>query len=575
MIREFKCRILLAMKRLNLLLFGKRRGNSFEVTLIFGNRKTEEDVYALICEVQIYPMEDEKKLGAISKENKVLLPEGKYRIVIEVNGLHRETMLSLDNDKSIVLQIPQIYSSIPLDLYHYRSTDDFDRAAIHEMSMHLHQETIFDLNTKSQSGILYIYFKYPLSPERLTTRSNLYLELFDSRHNKVYNSLDSPFVCERNCFIYFAYLDEGLYFLKCAYESQTSCATQREIVVWIKPENVTQIFCLVDENGPILSTTKVIISKLLHYFPDPEIALCDVLLNKIQNHDFTLSDQFIRKYLSGGFNGGYTKFLIALIYSKSNNPDHQCLLKLYESLKYHNDLISLPDFQILGLWVKFLNNIEISAEPAIQDPPLLQLSLEILVELSFCFPKLFVKRSYNDFVSERMFMDTPSLTFSSIDDDTMRKIENYRNNLYLIEHMKLTYPSQTDTLLGMPMNQVVDRDHIFSVIHFLENDSVTEDNSWIINYFRDFLKSRESKITLGNLLKRLQIPLVTLVRVLEDHRIYYLPILGQYEDDYGYQYHYVASRLLPMEEATNLTDKKVEMKVRRESVLKELIEYGL
>jgi hypothetical protein len=458
------------------------------------------------------------------------LSKGLYTIRTEVSGQIEDKYIRLDKDISHTINPPKIYSSAPLTNNLYNNTHEYyTDKAIHFSRKENETFTFKERESSSQLGSLMIFLRYPEqnygnSRHILTENKFVLYDKFGKTICTLSNKTSNIDI--KYGFLAFnSNLPVGLYYL--GYYGKED---PREMPIYIYPDWQTQFFMMLSDNRPLWGSIRIFLSNSFQYDPSGQQNIwVDILLDKLQNADYQLSNELIDQIADDKFQYPLPAILCAYIYLKSDKNDcndlfERILDKLKTNILYDKNS---PDIKALQL---LLNNHNFepnsSNKPkvvvkSIDAPPMIRLGFESINQKAIQTKGFIACNSILDFISENRFLDSSWTTFSPVIKKWSEKNSISQNTEEILEgfyypqsqYRKATIKGLSDNSFDniKPSNKLK---HDFSSI---KKNLKKETNlkGWVGNSVKETLEI-EPKISLQKIAEKLNITQNTILRSLNE-----------------------------------------------------------
>lgn len=532
--------------------------------------------YRFVTRITVFDSRNQKvQSDRLGKTLEYELFKGLYTIRIELNGKSVDEVISLNGDTQVVVRkppmngdwtkaktiaLPQLYSSAPLINSNYKdyyatSFDYYTRPAI----QHSRSSTLDIAGAKNEkSGSIFIFLRFPNEELYQKYQSSWgkpfhsYFRLLDDNGVELCDLSDETKVKLGKAHGWVALnvdVSPGLYFLSYVGKNE------RMIPIYIYKNWHTQVFMtLADE--PKFGSLRIFLARNKDFNPDDtNNQYIDIFLDKLQNNTTEVEDELIEFAAYNKFESPMLALLCAYIYLNGSSTRNDALVG--QMIYNLNQLIlkgsaTSPDLRALEILSARHFGNEKYSKSSISGIPTFRFGFEIIRKASVKYSGLIAKHSYNDYLSEVMYYDSPFTTFKPIGKiksefkSNKKKLFNSvrldDNNVFKIVFDEL--PSQsigfTDYIKSeesFDVEQPVARTigyttswnnpkktktitELFgmeTVKYFIaENQVETETGSWLTGDIADQLNKNEN-ITVKELSEKLKVSGNTITRILEDY----------------------------------------------------------
>lgn len=478
------------------------------------------------------------------------IPKGLYTLRIETNGDIKDEVILLDKDMRCEIgaensylsgdikniSLPRQFSSAPISDAYYSSHEYYTKAAI-EWSK---KETFKEDFPYSTNCSLFIFLRFS-SIEKYKKLKNSFSKPFYSDFEIVdeYGDLVTKFntksgikINEKQGWVAFnAKLAYGIYYL--LYKGDEP----RQIPIYIYKNWHTQFFMTLDQK-PLFGTIRIFLSKYYVFNPDEKThKYIDILLNKLQNQDFSLDNKLIEMAAHGKYQSPMLGLICSYIYLKSNETKRDNLFNIITQNMQKvilKDNWESPDLRALNILASnHLPEFKYNKKgTSIKGTPMLRIGFEAILNASVKNHKLIPQNSINDYISENVYFDSPFNTFKPI---PFPKRPTYNLNLEgLVSSENLLQEQSVKFLLSdedfLPKHRInkpkIDKfntsitnlfdESLFSFIQDTNNTEIRD--SWIKNSIVDIIKSKND-VSLNDISNDLNISGNTVNRIFSDWKV--------------------------------------------------------
>lgn len=506
-------------------------------------------------------------------ETSFSLPQGLYNLRIEMNGGIKDEVILLDNDKEFlvadrsnnnigIITPPKQFSSALLGDTYGSSHEYYTYPAIDCSKKDTFYSPHNDNNNLPNSS-LFIFLRFSsrdkyVSIKKSFTKPFYYdFEIVNEEGNiltafEAKNGID---VNEQDGWASFnATLTNGIYYL--IYRGKE----QRQIPVYVFKDWHTQLFMTLG-NEPLFGTTRIFLSRQREFNPNERTyKYIDILLDKLQNEDYSLDRDLINKAAIGKYDSPMLGLICSYIYLKSKNTKNDELFKditqnMQEVILKDNE--DSPDLRALDILASNHFPNYTYKKTSVQGTPMFRIGFETILKASVENKRLISQNSINDFISENLFFDSPFNTFKPVpfrkkskrkqisleeryisnipkyikNEDKQFKIIDFNNRKYLSNNLT----SKTDKYSDNIKNIFNDNDEIFpsknliskidkystniknlfdnNVFNFIQSKKDSDmGNSWIKSSIVDIIKTNKD-ISINDISKDLGISGKTVNRI--------------------------------------------------------------
>ncbi len=483
------------------------------------------------------------------------LPMGLYTIRIEMNGDIKDEVILLDKEKEYligdkksyttgnikIISPPKQFSSALLGETYGSSHEYYTYPAIDWSKKETFQ---FSQDSNGSNSSLFIFLRFP-SVEKFNRFRSTFSKPFycDFEIVDEYGSILTQFetksgieINEQQGWIAFnAKVPNGIYYL--LFKGKEP----RQIPIYIYKNWHTQFFMTLG-NQPLFGTTRVFLSKQREFNPNERTyKYVDILLDKLQNQDFSLDNELINEVANSKFESPMLGLICSYIYLQSKETKSDNLFNIITQnmqniiLKDNEDS---PDLRALNIIAaNHFPNYKYK-KGSIKGTPMLRIGFEAILKASVQNKGLIPQNSINDFVSENIYFDSPFNIFKPIPfkkKQTRKQAKTKRSfskiEVELLESLdndgiELTEISSKEKMLlpkSFSHNPKIDKfttsiknlfdDSLFSYIRSTNEPDI--ENSWIKSSIADIIRSKND-MSINDISNDLNVSGNTVTRIFND-----------------------------------------------------------
>ncbi|WP_340199932.1 helix-turn-helix domain-containing protein [Ascidiimonas sp. W6] len=353
------------------------------------------------------------------------IPSGLYTLRMVMNGQVKDKVFLLDKDKSFnianhhgenVIKPPKQFSSVLVSELYESSHEYYTNPAVEwsQKDTFTHGKSIVH---KEANSSLFIFLRFPSVEHYNRLREESGFEFFDKfkltdENGKVlfYLNDENATQMDRNTgwLAVNCKLISGTYFL--LYEGEQA----RQIPVNIFEHWHTQLFLTVGAQ-PLFGTLRIFLARQRRFDPHNETyKYIDILLNKLQNRDYSLGKELVEMAAYGKFESPMIGLVAAYIYLKSKETHEDNLFKVITEnmqqaiLKKNEDS---PDLRALTILASQHFDDYNFDKTVVKGTPMLRVGFEALLSAAVDNVRLIKENSINDYISENLYFDSPFNTF--------------------------------------------------------------------------------------------------------------------------------------------------------------------
>ena len=359
------------------------------------------------------------------------LPHGLYTLRIEMNGDIKDEVILLNKEKEYqvgdqnsfsyenikIISPPKQFSSALLGETYGSSHEYYTYPAIDWSKRETFQFNQDNINLNSS---LFIFLRFP-SIEKFDKLRSSFSKPFYSDFEIVdeYGSILTQFetkigvvINEQQGWVAFnAKLPNGIYYL--LYKGKEP----RQMPIYIYKNWHTQFFMTLG-NQPIFGTTRIFLSRQREFNPiERTYKYIDILLDKLQNQDFSLDNELIEMAAYGKYESPMLGLICSYIYLQSKETKSDNLFNIITQniqkviLK---DNAESPDLRALNILASNHFSNYNYKKTTVQGTPMFRIGFEAILKASVENKRLISQNSINDFISENLYFDSPFSSFKPI-----------------------------------------------------------------------------------------------------------------------------------------------------------------
>ncbi|XLS28646.1 helix-turn-helix domain-containing protein [Flavobacteriaceae bacterium M23B6Z8] len=361
---------------------------------------------------------------------------GLYTLRLVMNGEVKDHVFLLDKNKTFqidsrggpgVITPPKQFSSVLLGEIYESSHEYYTDNAVKwsQQDTLKHQS---DSKHAAASSSLFIFLRFasrehfkklssdpdflPFNGFKLTDTNGKQIAVLDEE-NSAATDFDDGWLAF-NC-----RLSSGSYYL--FYEGKEP----RQIPVNIFENWHTQLFLTLDEK-PLFGTLRIFLAPDRFFdLHNETYKYIDILLNKLQNRNYSLGKELIEMAAYGKFRSPMLGLIAAYTYLKSKETHEDRLFKIIttnmqETILKNNE--DAPDLRALSILASQHFENENFPKTVVKGTPMLRIGFEALLKASIKYKRLIKEGSVNDFISENLYFDSPFNTFKPIPFPEERKV---------------------------------------------------------------------------------------------------------------------------------------------------------
>lgn len=470
--------------------------------------------------------------------------KGLYTLRIEMNGeikdeiiivdMNKEYTISYENiNKPGVISPPKQYSSATLGGTYASSREYYTQPS---------------LQFSKTDTVNYLLF-----PERIRHSSLFIFLRFSSkdRYNEIIGEIDTPFYKDFKILnesgsvvldfnsgagirysmydgwaAFSAEVPNGIYYL--LYTGKEP----RQIPIYVFKGWHTQFFLTLDRT-PLYGTARVFISKNREFNRYDEInKYIDLLMDKLQNEDYTLSSILIDSAAHGKFESPMLGLICSYIYLKSKETKEDGLFK--EIVTNMQKLIlkdneECPDLQALNILASSHFPDHSFGKKPVRGTPMLRIGFEAIQNASAKYNSLIPLYSLNDYITENLYYDSPFNTFAPLPERAYEQAKKGESenagNEPRVKFTEDTGSVNMESYIAFDDERILKPDYSVSIQSQYDNNVIQyfkspkfnlSVNGWLENSIADIIKSNDnisiddisSKLSLsGNTVNRIFIEL--------------------------------------------------------------------
>lgn len=395
-------------------------------------RITISEEYKYLVKIKVFDSNSRIVESQSSDRYEVLfiLPQGLYTVRIEMNGDIKDEIILLDKEK--VYKIGDINSYTTNNIKTISPSKQFSSALLGETygssfeyytnpAVEWSKGETFSLNINDNSNSsLFIFLRFP-SVEKFEKFKSSFSKPFYSEFEIVdefgqvlieFGEKSGVEVNNHQGWVAFnAKLPSGIYYF--LYKGNEP----RQIPIYVYENWHTQFFMTLG-NQPLFGTIRIFLSRNREFDPNDKLnKYIDILLDKLQNQDFSLDPELIEIAASGKFESPMLGLICSYIYLKSKETKHDYLFNIITHNMQNvilNGNQESPDLRALNiLAANHLPKYKYK-ETNVSGTPMLRIGFETILKASVQNKELIPQNSINDFISENLYFDSPFNTFKPI-----------------------------------------------------------------------------------------------------------------------------------------------------------------
>lgn len=389
--------------------------------------------YKYFVDVTVYDFNSRVVKSQSSSNTEILfsIPRGIYTLRIEMNGVIKDKVTLIDRNKHYLigdrnsenvenaelLVAPRQYSSALLGDSYASSREYYTIPSVNASS----RETI---NLQSENNLsnssLFIFLRFPsidiYNQLKDLSERPFYadFEILDKWGSILINFETSNGIEVDEHFGSVAVnvaLDDGVYYL--IYKGKEA----RQIPIYVYKNWHTQFFMTLG-SAPLFGTIRVFLSKERSFaFQEKAHKYVDILLDKLQNQDFTIDGELLLEVASGKFDSPMLEIICCYIYLQSKEHKNDAHLQLILQNLQNSIFSEFPDCpDLLALNILASNHFSTfdSKNATISGTPMFRVGYETILNASVTDKNLIPQNSINDFISENLYFDSPYNTFKPV-----------------------------------------------------------------------------------------------------------------------------------------------------------------
>jgi hypothetical protein len=513
--------------------------------------------YKYLVKILVYNSSNRIIEGLASNSNEIIfsIPKGIYTLRIEMNGDIKDEIVLLDKEKvyqigdkntftgsnTKIISPPKQFSSALLGETYGSSHEYYTNPAIEWSKKETFQ---FNQDSSETESSLFIFLRFPSLEKFDMFRSSFSNPFYyDFEIVDEYGSVITQFESrngielneEQGWIAFNGKLSYGVYYL--LYKGKEP----RQIPIYIYKNWHTQFFMTLGSQ-PLFGTTRIFLSRQREFNPNESTyKYIDVLLDKLQNQDFTLDNELIKMAAYGKYESPMLGLICSYIYLQSKETKSDNLFNIiYQNMQnvILKDNEESPDLRALNILASnHFPNYKYK-KGNVKGTPMLRIGFETILKASVQNKRLIPQNSINDFISENIYFDSPFNTFKPI---PFKKKPTHK-----YDNIEKSLPTKEDELLGtiksnstdltenssqeeilhiknINLNPKVDKfnisiknlfdDSLFSYIHNTNEPDI--ENSWIKNSIADIVKTKND-ISINDISNNLNVSGNTVTRIFND-----------------------------------------------------------
>lgn len=365
------------------------------------------------------------------------LPKALYTVRASVAGAIKDTVIVLDRDIYCVvanensyydkgktlIKLPRVYSSVLFDknqVNNYASSHEYYTSPV----MHWCQnETVTDhIAGTSNDQSLFIFLRFPSRENyaNLGKRAHTFFKsysILDKDGKTVYDFKNEGVIqskLDEDGWVAFnAFLPLGLYYL--SYRG----TEKRLAPIYVYKYWHTQYYLTMGVK-PQFATARVFFNNARNFDPrNIENQFADIFLKKLQGGDYTLNEQQVKVAAYGKYQSPVLGLLCAYIYLKSEQTKNDQLFRTIVDNLTHSIFAGnadAPDIRALNLMADahFNRPQQVGWNEPVAGVPMFRVGYEAIKRASVSNPTLIPAYGLNDLITEKLFYDSPFITFAPI-----------------------------------------------------------------------------------------------------------------------------------------------------------------
>lgn len=486
------------------------------------------------------------------------IDKGLYTVRVEMNAEINDKVITINSDteyivgsqggqsNSNIIYPPKQFSSALLKGQTYGSSHDYYTHNAVEQSK---QNTFFfnsiEINQLNSSLFIFMRFpsvdKYKILISKWDKSFNQDFELVNELGEQIvkFDSSNGIVVNENDGWLAFnTMLPNGLYYL--IYHGDEP----RQIPIYVFKNWHTQFFMTLGE-VPLFGTIRIFISANRLFNPESQTnKYIDILLDKLQNADYSVDEELIEIAASGKYESPMLGLICAYIYFKSPQTRSDDLFNLIarnmqQVILKDND--ESPDLRALNiLAAEHLARTDYNKTP-VEGTPMLRIGFEAIKNASVKESSLISKNSVNDFISETLYCDSPFNTFKpipfnkvsqlnselnirfsnhsmdvkvSIEPEAIKNIIHAKNRSEIVNGLKKLNPKVDEFSLNIK-NSLNQR---FIKVIKTSSELPESDPNWVRTSIADIL-NENSNVSINDIASQLNLSGNTITRILDDWKV--------------------------------------------------------
>jgi hypothetical protein len=384
------------------------------------------------------------------------IDEGIYTIRLELYGVLKDEMVRVFNEEEFIalrmlppsahwpdariLDLPLIYSAIPFADTNYKtyaSTESYYLKAALEFG-----EKSTAPDEPEENSSIFILLRFP-NKEKYESTKQYWPGGFENSFSILKDNTEKLWDIEKsNASInvedgYIAFnirIKKGGYFIRVA-----SMLGIQLIPLYVFDGWHTQVFMTLSDR-PLFGSLRIILSGQRKFEPEFDIRnkYCDILVDKIQNNDNSITNEIIEFVSSNEYESPMLALLCVYAYmngtSDAFDAQISAMIAQLQRLSISENIQS-PDLQAINLLAEMYLNEPNGVAGSISGVPMLRIGLESINDAAVKYPNLIQRSSVLDFAMERMNKSAAFTFFDWYDDNKVIQANEveYQINLNLAE----------------------------------------------------------------------------------------------------------------------------------------------
>lgn len=447
---------------------------------------------------------------------------GIYTFRIIVNGTVKDDLIIVDKPlrlgigltdirETIKITLPELYTSVPLRGKRYgkyaSSPDYLEASSVNNSILISKEKETFSLMLRYPSKESYLesfksqnlWSSFSLLDQNLKLITDL-----EVNKNATINEDEGWMIAK-------VQLSDGLYFLQ-----YKSTKNPRLVPIHVHKEKNVFIFLTLAQEAKFGTLRIFSLSEISFPNDDSDLRLIDLLLDKLNNHDYNKSGKILQ-YVQENTTNVFLKLIAKYLYIGSLNskvikdiPKIELLdwlNKQSEDSEYKSDEATLKLILVENDFLD-IESIELDAE----NPPVIRMGFEALLRAATADPTVLKSFSLMDYIAENLLTDSPYTTFS-----TPKNLLQRRSILSFIKNDRFKLITEESSVDILPNCKI--SDYMGNKLGQMHRDIKLErkDTSWVLYEVIELLESNPN-IDINSAANVLNIPSATLLRTLENEK---------------------------------------------------------